>query len=96
MIELQFESHQGDFQLSLNHQLSAQGITAIFGRSGSGKTTLIHQICGIKTPHSGRIVIDDFVLFDAVKGINVPIEKRILLVYFNKRDCFHTCGFEQT
>lgn len=88
MIELQFESHQGDFQLSVNHRLSAQGITAIFGRSGSGKTTLIHQICGIKTPNLGRIVIDDFVLFDAIKGINVPIEKRHIACVFQQARLF--------
>ncbi len=52
------------------------GVTALFGHSGAGKTTLLKMIAGTLQPDSGRIAVDNFVLFDAEKGINLPPEKR--------------------
>ena len=46
------------------------------GASGSGKSMTLKCIAGIETPDQGRIVLNDRVLFDSEKKINVPIQKR--------------------
>ena len=55
---------------------SGAGITALFGRSGSGKTTLVNAIAGLIRPDDGRIAVDGECLFDAARGIDLPVERR--------------------
>ncbi len=55
---------------------SDSGITALFGRSGSGKTTLVNAIAGLVKPDDGIIKVNGECLFDAARGINVPVEQR--------------------
>jgi molybdate transport system ATP-binding protein len=63
-----------------------EGVTVIFGRSGAGKTSLVHMIAGILRPDSGRIVLDGVPLFDAARGIDVPVhQRRIGYVYQDAR-----------
>ncbi len=74
--------------VNLRHQLAGievqvsfdapPGITVLFGRSGSGKTTVINAVAGLLNPESGRISLDDTVLFDSNRGINLPTHKRQL------------------
>ncbi|WP_333651258.1 sulfate/molybdate ABC transporter ATP-binding protein [Lacrimispora sp.] len=52
------------------------GITGILGSSGCGKSMTLKSIAGIVTPDEGRIVLNDRVLFDSEKGINVKIQDR--------------------
>ena len=75
MIQLDFTLQQGPFLLELHEQL-AGGITALFGPSGAGKTTTLDAIAGLRRPASGRIAIGDRVLFDAVRGIDLPAHAR--------------------
>ena len=65
----------GKFDLSASFE-SMGKVTALFGRSGAGKTTLVNAISGLVRPDSGRIAIDDTVLFDAAQRINVPVHRR--------------------
>ncbi len=44
---------------SLDFELKEGAVTVITGRSGSGKTTLINMLCGLLTPSSGRVMLDD-------------------------------------
>jgi molybdate transport system ATP-binding protein len=55
---------------------AAPGFTILFGPSGAGKTTALDCIAGLAKPDSGRIAIDDRVLFDAAQGTNLPVAKR--------------------
>ena len=48
----------------------------LLGPSGCGKTTTLRMIAGLETPTTGRITIDDTVVFDSDLGINVPANKR--------------------
>lgn len=50
MLELHFSQRLGDHQLTLDVNLPASGITAIFGVSGAGKTSLINAIGGLTQP----------------------------------------------
>jgi molybdate transport system ATP-binding protein len=52
------------------------GVTAISGPTGAGKTLLLALLAGIERPDSGRILLQDAILFDAASGVNVPARHR--------------------
>lgn len=52
------------------------GVLGILGASGSGKSMTLKCIAGIETPDEGRIVLNDRVLFDSEKKINLTPQKR--------------------
>ena len=52
------------------------GITALCGPPGSGKSRLLQLIAGFGTPASGRILIDDAIVFDAPSRVNLPPRRR--------------------
>ena len=49
---------------------------AILGASGCGKSMTLKCIAGIERPDEGRIVLNDRVLFDLKKKINLPPQKK--------------------
>lgn len=53
-----------------------RNVTAIFGPSGSGKTSLLELIAGLRRPKSALIQLNDEVLTDTTKGIEVPVRLR--------------------
>src|SRR5256885_767021 len=67
---------------------SVPGVTALYGRSGSGKTTIVNMIAGLVTPDRGRITLDDVVLFDSDRGINVPVHLRRIGYVFQEGRLF--------
>jgi molybdate transport system ATP-binding protein len=75
MIEVDVERQLGDFQLAVRFSAEAP-ILGLFGRSGSGKTSVINAIAGIVRPSRGVIRINDVCLFDAVRDVDVPPDKR--------------------
>lgn len=52
------------------------GCLGILGASGCGKSMTLKCVAGIEKPDKGRIVLNDRVLFDSRKGINVPARDR--------------------
>jgi molybdate transport system ATP-binding protein len=52
------------------------GVTAIYGPSGAGKSLLLDAIAGFVRPDSGRILLDDAILFDAATGVHLPPQRR--------------------
>ena len=58
----------------LNLVVDEGHFVAITGASGSGKTSLLRVICGLESPKSGEIILDNSTLFD--KDISIPTEKR--------------------
>ncbi len=75
MLSVDVEKRLGDFALDAAFD-SERGATVLFGPSGSGKTTIINLIAGLLTPDSGRVALDDTVLFDSNAGIAVPAHRR--------------------
>ncbi len=65
----------GDFTLRVKFS-SNNDTLALFGLSGSGKSITLKCIAGIMIPDTGEIVINDKVVFDSEKGINLPPQKR--------------------
>jgi molybdate transport system ATP-binding protein len=75
VIVLDFTLRQGSFTLEVHVRLD-QAITALFGPSGAGKTTVLDAIAGLRTPSGGSIAIDDQVLVDTARRIDVPTHRR--------------------
>ena len=67
---------------------AAGGATALFGPSGAGKTSVVNMIAGLLTPDRGSIAIDDTVLFDSARGIDVPPHRRRIGYVFQEGRLF--------
>lgn len=63
------------FSLDLEFQASS-GVTALFGPAGAGKTLTFDAIAGFARPDSGRIMLDDRILFDADSRVNLKPQQR--------------------
>lgn len=75
MLEVQINKKLAEFDLDVSFQVN-DNILGLMGASGSGKSMTLKCIAGIETPDHGRIVLNNRVLFDSEKKINVPIQKR--------------------
>ncbi|MEL7650081.1 MAG: ABC transporter ATP-binding protein [Sedimentibacter sp.] len=61
-------------------------IAALLGNSGSGKSTVLRLIAGLETPKSGKLVIDEKVMFD--NGNNTPPQRRGVGMIFQDYSLF--------
>src|SRR5262245_34507775 len=75
MIDVEIEERLGAFHLDVKFAADAP-IVGLFGRSGSGKTSVVNAIAGIGKPTRGLIRINGDVLFDASRGIDIPMDRR--------------------
>lgn len=57
-------------------------VVSLLGASGSGKTTLLRAVAGLEQPSQGRIAINNDVLYDSQKRIDLPAEARNLGLVF--------------
>jgi molybdate transport system ATP-binding protein len=63
------------FHLDIEFE-AAPGVTVLYGPSGSGKTLTLDCIAGFAAPDSGRIMLDNRILFDAESGVNLRPQQR--------------------
>ncbi|GAA5077224.1 ATP-binding cassette domain-containing protein [Roseibacterium beibuensis] len=82
MIDIHLRHTQGDFKLSLDLSLPAQGISGLIGRSGSGKSTLFSCLAGHVRPTRGCISLRGRALYDSARRIHVPPAQRGIGVVF--------------
>ena len=73
----------GSFHLKVNLEAGDETLS-LLGASGCGKSMTLKCIAGIERPDRGRIVVDDMVLFDSERGINLtPQQRRTGLMFQN-------------
>jgi ABC-type Fe3+/spermidine/putrescine transport system ATPase subunit len=70
----------GDFNL----EVQPGELITLLGPSGCGKTTTLRCVAGLERPDSGRITVDDRVVFDATARTFVPPERRGLSMVFQQ------------
>jgi molybdate transport system ATP-binding protein len=87
VLAVDVEKQLGTFKLNIKFQ-AAGGATALFGPSGSGKTSVVNMIAGLLRPDRGTIALDDTVLFDSARGIDVPPYKRRIGYVFQEGRLF--------
>ena len=75
MLLVDIKKKLGDFRLAVSFETDGQ-VLALLGASGCGKSVTLKCIAGILRPDSGRIVVNDRVLFDSEKHIDLPPQKR--------------------
>lgn len=77
MLEVDIYKDFGNFILDVDFKSSDQ-VLGILGASGSGKSLTLKCIGGIIKPDRGRIVLNDRILFDSEKKVNLrPQERRV-------------------
>jgi len=74
---------------------SGNDTLGLLGASGSGKSMTLRCIAGIETPDFGRIVLNDRVLFDSEKKINMPIRERKVGFLFQNYALFPNMTVEE-
>ena len=95
MLQIAIQKVRGAFELDAKFELPTPGVVALFGRSGCGKSTLVNIIAGLLSPDRGRVVLDDVVLLDTEKNIDVPAERLVahgLIVFQDARLFPHLKG----
>ncbi len=74
---IDIEKKLGSFSLRIDTEIGDE-VVSFLGESGCGKSYTLKCIAGIETPDKGRIVLNDRVLFDSEKHINLkPQERRV-------------------
>ena len=87
VLAVNVEKQLGTFKVNVRFE-AVGGATALFGPSGSGKTSLVNMIAGLLKPDRGVIALDDTVLFDTERNIDVPPHKRRLGYVFQEGRLF--------
>ncbi|MBO7668900.1 MAG: ATP-binding cassette domain-containing protein, partial [Firmicutes bacterium] len=75
-LEVDIRKKLHGFELDVSFNTAGCSRLGVLGHSGSGKSMTLKSIAGIVTPDEGRIVLNDRVLFDSRKKINLPPQKR--------------------
>lgn len=83
-----------DFRLRVRYEGNASRI-GILGASGCGKSMTLKSIAGIEKPDSGKIVLDDRILFDSADKVNLRPQERRVGYLFQNYALFPTMTVEQ-
>ena len=93
-LEISIEKDLGTFKLktSFNNNCGSLGF---LGESGSGKSMCLKCIAGLESPDKGKIIINDKILFDSEKKINIPPQERKIGYLFQNYALFPTMTVEE-
>lgn len=81
MLSVDLHQQLAGFTLDISFKAPA-GVTVLFGGSGAGKTTVVNAVAGLLRPETGRVALNDRVLFDLKQGIWLaPHRRRIGYIF---------------
>ena len=75
-LRVQFTHPLRSFDASAELTVERGETLALVGPSGAGKTTVLRVVAGLLRPRSGSVSLDEVVLLDTDRGIDVPPERR--------------------
>ena len=75
MLKVKLKKKLDNICLDVNFETN-DDILGLIGASGSGKSMTLKCIAGIENPDEGYIILNDRVLFDSSKGINLRTQER--------------------
>lgn len=93
-LTVQVKKHLENFTLDINFTEDSKRI-GVLGASGSGKSMTLKVIAGIERPDSGRITVDDKVLFDSSSKLDIKPQKRRVGYLFQNYALFPTMSVVQ-
>ena len=93
-IKVDIKKDLGSFKLDAKFDSDSR-VLALLGASGSGKTMTLKAIAGIITPDEGKIVLNDKVLFDSEKKINLKPQDRNVGYLFQNYALFPNMSAKQ-
>lgn len=94
MLKLHIKKKLKEFSLDISFH-GDQEYLGLLGASGSGKSMTLKCIAGIECPDWGYIILNDRVLFDSEKRINLPPRKRKVGYLFQNYALFPTMTVEE-
>ena len=94
MLTVDIKKKLDNFILDVQFETDRE-ILALLGASGCGKSMTLKCIAGIEKPDAGRIVLNDRVLFDSDKGINLSPQKRRVGYLFQQYALFPNMTVEK-
>ncbi len=83
-----FYVHYPAFNLNVELDLPASGITVLYGPSGSGKTTLLRCLAGLERASNGFMQFGDDVWQDEARGTCLPLHTRPIGYVFQEPRLF--------
>ncbi|WP_174615204.1 ATP-binding cassette domain-containing protein [Virgibacillus ihumii] len=93
MLTLDITKKLKDLTIEVSFNIHGE-IAVLFGPSGAGKTTILNCISGLSNPDSGRIILNDRILFqDQVKPL--AVQKRNIGYLFQDYALFPHMTIEQ-
>ena len=75
-LRLRFSHPLRSFRASADLTVERGETVALVGPSGAGKTTVLRVVAGLLRPAEGVVTLDELVLLDTNRGIDVPPEHR--------------------
>jgi molybdate transport system ATP-binding protein len=75
-LALDFDYRRGEFRLQLQQTTQGDNVLAVVGPSGAGKSTLLNILAGLYRADTGRMVLNNRVVFDNDAGVWMSARER--------------------
>jgi molybdate transport system ATP-binding protein len=74
-LDVELRGSAGELALDVAFRVGTAPLVLV-GPNGAGKTRTLMMILGATRPEAGRVTLDDTVLYDAARAIDLPVERR--------------------
>ncbi len=82
VLQKKLRSTSGAMLLAIDLTIEKGEFVTLYGKSGAGKTSVLRMLAGLLKPDNGRVVVDNEILFDNQKKINLkPQDRKIGLLF---------------